>query len=138
MIVQTQTTSFKKELYEGIHDLLTDTIRIALYTALADLDESTTAYTTDNEITGTGYTAGGNILTGVTVSSSGKTAYVSFANTSWSSASFTCRGALIYNASKANRSIAILNFGSDKIVTNSTFLIQFPPNVADSAVIRSS
>lgn len=138
MIVQTQTTSFKKELYEGIHDLLTDTIRIALYTALADLDESTTAYTTDNEITGTGYTAGGNILTGTTVSSSGKTAYVSFANTSWANASFTCRGALIYNASKANRSIAILNFGSDKIVTNNTFLIQFPPNVANSAIIRSS
>jgi hypothetical protein len=138
MIVQTQTTSFKKELYEGIHDLLTDTIRIALYTALADIDESTTAYTTNNEITGTGYIAGGNILTGVTVKAEKNTAYVSFSNTSWSNASFTCRGALIYNASKANRSIAILNFGSDKIVTNNTFLIQFPPNVANSAVIRSS
>jgi len=138
MIVQTQTTSFKKELYEGIHDLLTDTIRIALYTAMADIDESTTAYTTNNEITGTGYIAGGNILTGVTVKAEKNTAYVSFSNTSWSNASFTCRGALIYNASKANRSIAILNFGSDKIVTNNTFLIQFPPNVANSAVIRSS
>jgi hypothetical protein len=138
MIVQTQTTSFKKELYEGIHDLLTNTIRIALYTALADLDESTTAYTTNNEITGTGYIAGGNILTGVTVKAEKNTAYVSFSNTSWSNASFTCRGALIYNATKANRSIAVLNFGSDKIVTNNTFLIQFPPNVVDSAIIRSN
>lgn len=138
MIVQTQTTSFKKELYEGIHDLLTDTIRIALYTALADLDESTTAYTTTNEISGTGYTAGGNILTGASVSSSGNTAYVSFDNSSWSGATFTCRGALIYNASKANRSIAVLNFGNDKTVNNQTFQIQFPPNVANSAVIRSS
>ena len=138
MIVQTQTTSFKKELYEGIHDLLTDTIRIALFTALADLDESTTAYTATNEITGPGYTAGGNILTGASVSSSGNTAYVSFDNSSWSGATFTCRGALIYNASKANRSIAVLNFGNDKTVTNQTFQIQFPPNVANSAVIRSS
>lgn len=138
MIVQTQTTSFKKELYEGIHDLLTDTIRIALFTALADLDESTTAYTTTNEISGTGYTAGGNILTGASVSSSGNTAYVSFDNSSWSGATFTCRGALIYNASKANRSIAVLNFGNDKTVNNQTFQIQFPPNVANSAVIRSS
>jgi hypothetical protein len=138
MITQTQTTSFKAELYEGIHDLLDDTIKIALYEATADLTAATTVYTTDQEITGTGYTAGGNTLTGATVQSSGNTAYVSFNNSTWSSASFTCRGALIYNASKANRSIAVLNFGSDKTVANQTFEIEFPANDATSAIIRST
>lgn len=138
MITQTQTTSFKAELYQGIHDLLNDTIKIALYIANADLTAATTAYTTDQEVTGTGYTAGGNTLTGATVQSSGSTAYVSFDNSTWSGASFTCRGALIYNASKANRSIAVLNFGSDKIVANQTFEIEFPANDATSAIIRST
>ena len=137
MIVQTQTTSFKKELYEGIHDLLTDTIKIALYTANADLDANTTVYVVTNEITGTGYTAGGNTLTGTTVNAENGVAYVSFDNTTWASASFTCRGALIYNSTKANRSIAVLNFGSDKTVLNQTFQIQFPPNIPNSAIIRS-
>jgi hypothetical protein len=138
MIVQTQTTSFKAELYEGIHDLIDDTIKIALFNANADLSASTTAYSTSQEVTGTGYTAGGNMLTGATVRSSGTTAYVSFDNTTWSSASFTCRGALIYNSSKANRSVAILNFGSDKIVANGTLTIEFPNNDVTSAIIRSS
>ena len=138
MILQTQTTSFKAELYEGIHDLIDDTIKIALFNANADLSASTTVYSTDQEITGTGYTAGGNTLTGATVRSSGSTAYVSFDNTSWSSASFTCRGALIYNSSKANRSVAVLNFGSDKTVANGTFTIEFPTNDVNSAIIRSS
>jgi hypothetical protein len=138
MIVQTQTTSFKAELYEGIHDLIDDTIKIALFNANADLTASTTAYSTNQEVTGTGYTAGGNTLTGATVRSSGTTAYVSFDNTSWSSASFTCRGALIYNSSKANRSVAVLNFGSDKIVANGTLTIEFPSNDVNSAIIRSS
>lgn len=138
MIVQTQTTSFKAELYEGIHDLIDDTIKIALFNANADLLASTTAYSTNQEVTGTGYTAGGNTLTGATVRSSGTTAFVSFDNTTWSSASFTCRGALIYNSSKANRSVAILNFGSDKIVANGTLTIEFPNNDVNSAIIRSS
>jgi hypothetical protein len=136
MITQTQTTSFKEELYEGVHNLLTDTIKIALYTALADLGADTTVYSTNNEITGTGYVAGGNTLAGATVQASGSTVYVSFNNTSWANASFTCRGALLYNASKANRSVAVLNFGNDKIVTNQTFTIEFPANTANSAVIR--
>jgi hypothetical protein len=136
MIVQTQTTSFKAELYEGIHDLLTDTIKIALYTAFADLDAGTTAYVTTYEITGTGYVAGGNTLTGATVQATGTTVFVSFNNTSWTNASFTCRGALIYNASKANRSVAVLDFGNDKIVSNQTFTVQFPANAANSAIIR--
>ena len=136
MIVQTQTTSFKAELYEGIHDLLTDTIKIALYTAFADLDAGTTAYVTTYEITGTGYVAGGNTLTGATVQATGTTVFVSFNNTSWTNASFTCRGALIYNASKANRSVAVLDFGNDKIVSNQTFTVQFPANAANSAIRR--
>jgi hypothetical protein len=138
MIVQTQTTSFKAELYEGIHDLIDDTIKIALFNANADLSASTTVYSTNQEVTGTGYTAGGNTLTGATVRSSGTTAYVSFDNTAWSSASFTCRGALIYNSSKADRSVAILNFGSDKIVTNGTLTVEFPNNDVNSAILRSS
>jgi acyl-coenzyme A thioesterase PaaI-like protein len=137
MITQTQTTSFKEELYEGIHDLLTDTIKIALYTANADLGASTTVYTTDQEVTGTGYTAGGVTVTNVTVASSGTTAYVSFDNPQWTGASFTCRGALIYNSSKANRSIAVLNFGNDKIVANGTFTVTMPANTATTALIRS-
>ena len=91
MIVQTQTTSFKQELYEGVHDLLNDDLYIALYTANADLNAATTVYSTANEITGTGYTAGGKLLTGVTVNSDGYTAYVSFNNPSWDPAAFTTR-----------------------------------------------
>jgi hypothetical protein len=138
MIQQTQTTSFKAQLYEGVHNLLTDTIKIALYTANADLDETTTVYTSTGEITGTGYTSGGNTLTGANISSSGYTAYVSFNSTQWTGASFTCRGALIYNSSKGNKSIAVLDFGNDKIVSNQTFTITFPADTADSAIIRSS
>lgn len=138
MITQTQTTSFKAELYEGIHNLLVDTIKIALYTAGAELGEDTETYTTEHEVTGTGYGAGGVTLTGATVQSSGNTAYVSFNNATWPGASFTCRGALIYNASKANRSVAVLNFGADRTVTNTTFTVTFPANTATSAIIRSS
>lgn len=134
-IVQTQTTSFKKELYEAIHDLTTDVLKIALYTASADLNEATTVYSTSNEVTGTGYVAGGVTLTGVTVSSSGYTAYVDFADVVFSAA-VTARCALIYNSSKANRSIAVLDFGSDK--TSANFTITMPSNDASSALIRSS
>ena len=136
-ISQTQTTSFKVQLFEGVHDLLNDDIYIALYTALADLNENTTIYTTDQEITGTGYTAGGKTLVNPTVNASDGTAYISFDNISWTSSSFTARGALIYNSSKANRSVAVLDFGSDK-TTTSTFTITFPANTATSAIIRSS
>ena len=137
-IIQTQTTSFKAELYQAIHDLTTDTLKIALYTGDASLGASTTAYTTSNEVVGTGYTAGGVTITGVTVNSSGYTAYVSFNNPSWTSASFTARAGLIYNSSKANRSIAVLDFGADKTVSNYTFTINLPTNTATSALIRSS
>ena len=134
-IVQTQTTSFKKELYQGIHDLSTDTLKIALYTASANLNETTTAYSATNEVTGTGYTAGGVTLTGTTINSSGYTAYVDFANVVFN-ASVTARCALIYNASQGNKSIAVLDFGSDKTSTN--FTITMPANTATAALIRSS
>jgi hypothetical protein len=137
MIVQGQTTSFKKELYEAIHNFTTDTLKIALYTANATLNQDTTAYTATGEITGTGYTAGGSSLVNPIVSSASGVAYISFDNISWTSASFTVRGALIYNSSKANRSVAVLDFGSDK-VTTSTFTITFPANTSTSAIIRSS
>jgi hypothetical protein len=134
-IIQTQTTSFKAELYEGIHNLLTDTLRIALYTAEANLNEATTAYSATAEVTGSGYVAGGVTLTGVTINSSGYTAYVNFNNVAFGAA-LTARCALIYNASKANRSIAVLDFGSDK--TSASFTIIMPQNTATTALIRSS
>lgn len=137
MIVQTQTTSFKVELYQGVHNLAVDTLKIALYTANATLDASTTVYSAVNEVTGTGYTAGGKILTNPIISSNDYTAYVSFDNVSWTGANFTARAALIYNASKSDRSVAILDFGSDK-QTTSTFTVTLPPNTANSALIRSS
>ena len=135
-IVQTQTTSFKAELYTGTHNLLTDQLYMALYTANASLDASTTVYTTSEEVVATGYTAGGVLLTGVTVNTSGYTAYVSFDNPSWSAA-LTARCALIYNASKSNKSIAVLDFGADKTSTQ-TFTVSLPANTVDSALIRSS
>ena len=135
-IVQTQCTSFKKELYQGIHDLSTDTIKMALYTANASLGADTTVYSATNEVVASGYTAGGNTLTGVAINSSDYTAYVNWANTSWTSA-LTARCALIYNASKANRAIAVIDFGSDKTSTT-TFTITMPANTSTTALIRSS
>ena len=134
-ILQTQTTSFKKELYEGVHDLTTDVLKIALYTASANLNEATTVYSASNEVTGSGYVAGGVVMTGVTVSSDGFTAYVGFDNVVFGAA-VTARCALIYNGSKADRAIAVLDFGSDK--TSANFTITMPSNTASSALIRSS
>ena len=134
-IVQTQTTSFKTELYTGVHNLSTNTLKIALYTAEANLNEATTVYSTTNEVTGTGYVAGGVTLTGVTINSSGYTAYVNFNDVVFN-ASVTARCALIYNVTQGNKSIAILDFGSDK--TSANFTITMPANTATSALIRSS
>ena len=136
MIVQTQTTSFKAEVYQAVHNLLTDTIKIALYTSNANLDETTTVYTTLSEVVASGYTAGGEVMTGVALNTSGYTVYVNWANVSWST-SVTARCALIYNASQSNKSIAVLDFGSDKTSTG-TFTITMPANTATSALIRSS
>jgi hypothetical protein len=134
---QTLTTSFKQDILLGVHDLETDNIKMALFLASADLGAATTVYTPADETSGTGYTAGGNTLTGVTVLTSGTTAYVDFADTSWTPASFTARGALIYNASKGNKAIAVLDFGADKTATTS-FTVQMPANTATSALIRIS
>lgn len=134
-IVQTQTTSFKAELYQGVHNLLTDTLKIALYTGNADLNADTTAYSASNEVSGGGYPPGGVELTGVTINTSGYTAYVNFNNVSFS-ASVTARCALIYNVSQGNKSIAVLDFGSDK--TSTAFTITMPQNTATTALIRSS
>jgi hypothetical protein len=135
-IVQTQTTSFKKELYQAVHNLSTDTLKIALYTGNADLNADTTVYTTTNEVVASGYTAGGNTLTGVAISSSGSTAYVNWANTSWTAA-ITARCALIYNVTQGNKSIAVIDFGADKTSTT-TFTITMPSNTSTTALIRSS
>jgi hypothetical protein len=136
-IIQTQTTSFKAQLYQGIHDLTTDVIKIALYTANANLNEDTTVYSTTDEVAATGtYPTGGSQLTPITVSTSGYTAYVSFPNITWTAA-ITARCALIYNASKGNKSVAVLDFGSDKTSTT-TFTVTMPVNGATTSLIRSS
>ena len=135
-IVQTQTTSFKKQLYQGVHDLSTDTIYIALYTAAADLNADTTVYSSTNEVVATGYTAGGKALTGVSINTDGYTAYVNWANVSWTAA-LTARCALIYNVTQGNKSVAVLDFGSDKTSTT-TFTITMPSNTSTTALIRSS
>lgn len=135
-ITQAMCNSFKTELLGGTHDLDTDTIKIALYTSSATLGASTTAYSTTNEVVGSGYTAGGNTLSGATISLSGSTAIVDFTDTTWSSATITARGALIYNSSKADRAIAVLDFGSDKSSTNGDFTVVFPAADASNAIIR--
>ena len=135
-ILQTQTTSFKKELYEAVHNLSTDTIYIALYTGDANLNADTTAYSATNEVVASGYTAGGEALTGVAISSSGYTAYVNWANVSWTAA-ITARCALIYNVTQGNKSIAVIDFGADKTSTT-TFTITMPANTSTTALIRSS
>lgn len=136
-ITQALCTSFKGEILGGTHDLDTDTIKIALYTSSASLDAATTAYSSTNEVAnGNGYTTGGNTLTGAVISTSGTTAIVDFADSTWSTASFTARGALIYNSSKSNRAIAVLDFGSDKTSTNGNFVVQFPAADASNAIIR--
>ena len=146
-IQQTATTSFKVELLQAVHNFgptTPNTFKVALYTAAANLGTSTTVYTTSNEVTGAGYTAGGNTLV-ISVSptygnnTSGiPTAYVSFNNSTWTNATFTCRGALVYNSTQGNKSVAVLDFGSDKTVTNDTFQIIFPTPDANSAIVRIS
>jgi hypothetical protein len=137
VITQTVTTSFKYQSATAGQNLASDTLKLALYTANANLTASTTAYTTSSEVVGTGYTAGGKTLTNVTVNydSSNGVVYISFDNLIWTPASFTCRGALIYNTTRANASIAILNFGSDKTCTTS-FQITLPTNTSTSALLR--
>jgi len=133
-------TSFKKELLEAVHNFKNSggsTFKIALYTNSASFDATTTAYTTSNEVTGTGYTAGGNTLTRVDPTTSGTTALTDFADTTWSSSTITARGAMIYNDSASgNPAVVILDFGSDKTSTNGDFTVVFPTADASNAIIR--
>jgi hypothetical protein len=137
-ITQTMCASFKQDLLNGVQNFGVDTFKIALYTSAATLDAYTTAYTTSNEASGTGYTAGGNILTGTTVSLSGTTAYVSFSNTTWSTTTIATRGALIYNSSKSNKAVAVLAFDEETNTSGGNFTIEFPLDEPDYAIIRIS
>jgi|APGre2960657404_1045060.scaffolds.fasta_scaffold97372_1 hypothetical protein len=149
-ILQTVTTSCKIELLQAVHNFgptSPNTFKIALFTAAADINASTTVYTagmTGQVANGNGYTTGGNTLVISQSPTSGNnqsavpTAFISFSNTSWTSASFTARAALIYNSTQGNKSIAVLDFGSDKTVTNDTFQIIFPTADANSAIVRIS
>ena len=133
-ITQALCTSFKSEILDEQHDLVADTIKIALYTSSASLDASTTAFTTSNEISGTGYSSGGVELTSRTVSTSSTTAFFDADDPTWTSASFTARGALIYNSSNSNKAIAVLNFGGDFTVSSGTFRIVFPAAGANAII----
>jgi len=138
-ITQAMCTSFKKALLDGEMDFSSDTsdvFKIALFTSSATLDASTTAYSTTNEVSGTGYTAGGNTLTVVAPTTSGTTAYLDFSDTTWASATITARGAVIYKSGGSNPAIAVLDFGGDKTSTNGDFTIQFPTADASTAIIR--
>lgn len=130
---QTLTTSFKQQLLQGVHDFDTDTFKVALYTASADLNATTTVYTATGEVSGTGYTAGG-ATTATSVSVTGTVAFVNFGNVSWTAA-LTARGALIYNSSKSNKAVAILDFGADK-TSVTTFTVTMPANTSTTALIR--
>jgi hypothetical protein len=136
-ITTAMCSSFKEELLKGVHDFENDTFKIALYTSAATLDASTTAYTVTNEVSGAGYTAGGQDLDSPTVTLSGTTAFVDFADETWTTASITARGALIYNSTAAgNPAVAVFDFGGDKTSTAGNFVVQFPTADASNAVVR--
>lgn len=139
-------TSFKVDILNGVHAFGTsvvrastsaDTFKIALYTSSATLDASTTAYSVTNEVSGTGYVSGGNTLVISQVpTSTGTTAFLDFADTTWAAATITANGALIYNSTQSNKAVAVLAFGGDKTSTAGDFTIQFPTADASSAIIR--
>ena len=134
-ITQAMATSFKAEILDEQHDLVADTIKIALYTSSASLDGATTAYSTSNEVAnGNGYATGGVTLTNKAVSTSGTTAFFDADDPTWTSASFTARGALIYNSTNSDKAIAILNFGGDFTVSSGTFRIVFPAAGANAII----
>ena len=147
-IGQTLATSFKVEILDGIHNFgvgvirattAADTFKIALYTTLATLNSTTTVYTTQDEVTGTGYVAGGNTLVisqAPTSTNTETVAWLNFENSSWANATFSADGALIYNSTQGNKAVAILNFGSTKTTANQTFTVTFPASTSSAAIIR--
>ena len=139
-ITQAMCTSFKQQLLQGDHNFKNsggDTFKLAMYTSSATLGASTTAYTTSNEVSASGsYSAGGGDLTRVDPTSSGTTAFTDFADISFTTATITARGALIYNSTATNAAVAVLDFGADKTSTAGTFTIQFPTADASNAIIR--
>jgi hypothetical protein len=150
-IVQAMCTSFKSEILQGLHQFTaptlvsrgsltaptSDTFKIALYTSAATLGNTTTVYSTSNEVVGTGYTAAGNTLTGTTLATGGTTvAYLDFTDTTWSTATITANGALIYNSTQSGKAVAVLAFGGDKTSTAGDFTIQFPTPDSTNAIIR--
>ena len=138
-ITQAVANSFKTEVLTGTHNFTATTgnsFKISLYTNSATLSKSTTAYTSSNEVSGTGYTATGNTLTSVTPALSSDTAVCDFADTSWTSATITARGALIYNDTQSDKAVVVLDFGGDKTSTAGIFTIQFPAADASNAILR--
>ena len=135
-ITTAMCTSFKQELLEAEHDFTADTFKLALFTSSASLDATTTAYSTTNEVSGTGYSAGGATLTTVAPTTSGTTAFVDFNDVSFSNSTITARGALIYNSSKSNKAVAVYDFGSDQTTSNATFTVTIPTANASDAVVR--
>lgn len=138
-ITQAMCTSFKQALLDGEMDFSSDTtqvFKIALYTSSATLGADTTAYSAENEVSGTGYVAGGNTLTVAAPASSGTTAYIDFSDTTWAASTITARGALIYKSGGGDPAIAVLDFGGDKTSTASDFTIQFPTADANNAIVR--
>jgi hypothetical protein len=148
-IIQGMCTSFKRELLLATHNFNTHTFKIALYTSTADLTPATTAYTTSGEVAGSGYTAGGAVLTALRLGppavfgtptvpgTDGTTALVSFEDAAWPAATFSARGALIYNSSVAgNPAVAVLDFGADRSSAGNTFTVRFPPPTAATAIVR--
>ena len=145
-ITQSLVTSFKVEILDGIHNFgvgvvrgstAADTFKIALYTASATLDATTTAYSATNEVVGTGYVAGGNTLVISQVpTSTGTTAFLDFSDSSWTTSTITARGALIYNSTQCNKAVAVLDFGSDKTTVAQTFTVVFPSSSSTTAIVR--
>lgn len=145
-ITQSLVTSFKVEILDGIHNFgvgvvrgstAADTFKIALYTASATLDSTTTAYSATNEVVGTGYVAGGNTLVISQVpTSTGTTAFLDFSDSSWTTSTITARGALIYNSTQSNKAVAVLDFGGDKVTTAQTFTVVFPSSTSSTAIVR--
>ena len=135
-ITQGMTTSFKKEVLEGTHDFRVDTFKLALYDVAASLGPATTVYSATDEVTGTGYSAGGATMTAVAPTTSGITAYTDFADVTFSTVTIAARGGLIYNSSQGNVAVAVLDFGYTVTKTADDLVVTFPTADATNAIVR--